>query len=183
MHKMLHDMKTRVDGVSIELTPEEASEALTKSLEGERHPIAKPFREERFKAVHPDKEKSLPKSQVRRFPSGAVRSDDRGRIRPDYISPYALEELAEHFSKAESEFGSDKFGTNYFKGIRPIDVQGSIARHYIRLMRGFYPYDPEVIREELRALASNCIMALHQIKIEEMGLYKEPFEKTEYIDK
>lgn len=125
-------------------------------------------------------EKSI---EVRRFPSGAIRSSDKGRLRPDYISPYALEELSAHFTKAEKDFGSDEDATNYWKGIRPIDVKSSISRHYLDLQKAFYPYNSENIREELRALACNCIMALHQIRIEELGLYKEPYEKTEYITK
>lgn len=119
--------------------------------------------------------------ELRRFKSGAVRSSDRGRIRPDYISPYALEEIAEHFTKAEKDFGSESDSTNYFLGIEPKDVKGSIARHYLDLMKGFAENDEEKIREELRALASNCIMALHQIRIQELGLYKEVYDKTEYI--
>jgi hypothetical protein len=120
---------------------------------------------------------------VRRFKSGAVRSDDRGRLRPDYISPYALEEIADHFTQAAKEFGADDFATNYFKGIEPIDVKGSISRHYIDLQKAFAEKDDNKVREELRAMACNCIMALHQIRIAELGLYVEEFDKTEYITK
>src|SRR5690606_33306936 len=104
-------------------------------------------------------------TEVRRFKSGAIRSSDRGRLRPDYISPYALEELAKHFTKNEREFGSDEDSTNYFKGIEAKDVKGSVARHYLDLMKGFHPYNEDVVREELRALACNCIMALHTYAI------------------
>lgn len=121
--------------------------------------------------------------QLRRFKSGAVRSDDRGRLRPDYISPYALEEIAEHFTQAAKEFGADDFATNYFKGIEPKDVKGSISRHYIDLQKAFAEKDDVKVREELRAMACNCIMALHQIRISELGLYVEEFDKTEYITK
>ena len=114
---------------------------------------------------------------MRRFPSGAVRSDDTGRIRPDYISPYALEEIAMHFTGAKNDFGA----TNYFKGIKPIDVLASIQRHSLDLHKSILENDSEVTRVELRALAANCIMALHQIVIEEKGLYTEPYDKIEYV--
>lgn len=119
--------------------------------------------------------------ELRRFKSGAVRSSDRGRLRPDYISPYALEEIAQHFTEAAKEFGSDDFATNYFKGVEPKDVKGSISRHYLDLQKAFAEKDNAKVREELRAIACNCIMALHQIRIEELGLYVEEFESTEYI--
>lgn len=141
------------------------------------------FVEEKTVEESPEQKELKPTVEVRRFPSGSIRSSDRGRLRPDYISPYALEEIAEHFTKAEKDFGSEEDATNYFKGIRPIDVKGSISRHYLDLQKAFYPYDSAKIREELRALACNCIMALHQISIEEKGLYTEPFDKTEYIQK
>jgi hypothetical protein len=114
---------------------------------------------------------------MRRFPSGAVRSDDTGRIRPDYISPYALEEIAMHFTGAKNDFGA----TNYFKGIKPEDVLASIQRHSLDLHKSILENDLEVTRVELRALAANCIMALHQIVIEEKGLYTEPYDKIEYV--
>ena len=117
--------------------------------------------------------------KIKRFPSGAVRSDDTGRIRPDYISPYALNEIAQHFTDAKNDFGA----TNYFKGIKPQDVLASIQRHYLDLHISMIEDNTEVIRLELRALAANCIMGLHQIVLEERGLYKEPFEKNEIIDK
>ena len=115
--------------------------------------------------------------KIRRFPSGAVRSDDTGRIRPDYISPYALNEIAQHFTDAKNDFGA----TNYFKGIKPQDVLASIQRHYLDLHISILENKSEVTRVELRALAANCIMALHQIVLEERGLYEEPYEKTELI--
>lgn len=114
---------------------------------------------------------------IRRFPSGAVRSDDRGRVRPDFLSPYALREVALHFTGNENDFGA----TNYFFGIKPGDVNPSISRHYLDLQEAFAENDKDRVREELRAIAANCIMALHQIVLEEKGLYKEVHEKTEYV--
>jgi RNase P subunit RPR2 len=135
------------------------------------------------KQVEREAEQLMKPKELRRFKSGAVRSSDRGRLRPDYISPYALEEIADHFTQAAKEFGADDFATNYFKGIEPIDVKGSISRHYIDLQKAFAEKDDTKVREELRAMACNCIMALHQIRIVELGLYVEKFDKTEYITK
>lgn len=116
--------------------------------------------------------------KIRRFPSGAVRSDDRGRIKPSYISPYALEEIAEHFGNNENDFGA----TNYFKGIKPGDIIDSVGRHYLDLQKALIERDNDQLRKDFRSLAANCIMALHQIVIEERGQYREIYEKTEYID-
>lgn len=116
---------------------------------------------------------------IRRFPSGAVRSDDRGRIKPSFISPYALEEIAKHFSNNENDFGA----TNYFKGIKPEDILDSVGRHYLDLHKAYIEGDKEQLRIDFRSLAANCIMALHQIVLEEKGLYKEIYDNTEYVKK
>lgn len=117
------------------------------------------------------------RKQIRRFESGAVRSDDRGRIKPSYISPYALEEIAEHFSNNENDFGA----TNYFKGIKPIHIIDSVGRHYLDLQKALIEGDKVQLRKDFRSLAANCIMALHQIVIEERGEYKEIYDKVEYV--
>lgn len=116
---------------------------------------------------------------IRRFPSGAVRSDDTGRIRPDFLSPYAIEEIAKHFTVAKNDFGA----TNYFMGIKIDDILPSISRHYLDLHKAIIEGNTELVREEVRAIAANCIMALHQIVIEEKGLYTEKYDKTELVDK
>lgn len=69
------------------------------------------------------------KKKIRRFPSGAVRSDDTGRERPDYISPYALKALGEHFAGNENDFGA----VNYWKGIPENEVIPSAYRHLLDL--------------------------------------------------
>lgn len=118
------------------------------------------------------------RKKIRRFASGAVRSDDTGRIRPDFISPYFEAELAEHFSNNENDFGA----TNYYKGIKPIDCLPSINRHHIDLKVAIMENDLRAVRIELRALAANCCIALHQIVLEEKGLYQEPYKITKLID-
>lgn len=118
------------------------------------------------------------KKKLRRFPSGAVRSDDTGRPRPDYISPYAIMALGEHFGGTnENDFGA----TNYYLGIKPVDCLGSMMRHYCELAIAIHQNDKEAIRSAVKAFAANGIMALHQVEIERLGLYKEIYEQTEII--
>lgn len=122
---------------------------------------------------------------VRRFPSGAVRSDDRGRERPSFISPYALKFLAQHFSANAAFFNSDDSAKNYFKGIKPIDVEDSLERHFLDFKFAMMPHkrDRNAIKKALVELMANCTMALHQIGMEEDGDYKEIYSQTEYIKK
>ena len=117
--------------------------------------------------------------KIRRFPSGAVRSDDTGRVRPDYLSPYAIKYIAECFSNNSNDFGV----TNYFLGIKPADIFPSLSRHYLDLHEALVEGKNDEIKREFASIAQNCIMALHQIIMEEKGLYKEVHEKTELIDK
>lgn len=122
--------------------------------------------------------------EIKRFPSGAVRSSDKGKIRVDFISPYALEQIAKHFSKNSDDFnGLEEFGTNYFKGIKPNDINQSLSRHWLTFQQALIENDCELVKEELTALGANVIMALHQIILEEKGLYKEEFEGIAYIEK
>jgi hypothetical protein len=116
--------------------------------------------------------------KIRRFPSGAVRSDDTGRIRPDYLSPYAIKYIADCFSQNSNDFGA----TNYFKGIKPEDIFPSLARHYLDLHEALIESNDKEVKREFASIAQNCIMALHQIIMEEKGLYKGIYEKTELID-
>jgi hypothetical protein len=117
--------------------------------------------------------------KIRRFPSGSVRSDDTGRVRPDYLSPYAIKYIAECFSNNSNDFGV----TNYFLGIKPEDIFPSLSRHYLDLHEALVEGKNDEIKREFASIAQNCIMALHQIIMEEKGLYKEVHEKTELIDK
>jgi hypothetical protein len=117
--------------------------------------------------------------KIRRFPSGAVRSDDTGRVRPDYLSPYAIKYIAECFSNNSNDFGV----TNYFLGIKPADIFPSLSRHYLDLHEALVEGKNDEIKREFASIAQNCIMALHQIIMEEKGLYKEVHEKTELTDK
>lgn len=116
--------------------------------------------------------------KIRRFESGAVRSDDTGRLRPDFISPYALAEIAKHFTGAKNDFGA----TNYYLGIKPKDIFPSITRHWLDLNIARVEGNKQLEREEYASIAANCIMALHQIVLEERGLYKEVYDSVELVD-
>lgn len=116
--------------------------------------------------------------KIRRFPSGAVRSDDTGRIRPDYISPYAEAEIAEHFTTAKNDFGP----TNYFLGIEPKDIYPSMKRHMLELGEGLMKNDKAMIRNALRSLGANSVMGLHQIVMEEKGEYVKRYDSTELVN-
>lgn len=116
--------------------------------------------------------------KIRRFPSGAVRSDDTGRIRPDYISPYAEAEIAEHFTTAKNDFGP----TNYFLGIEPKDIYPSMKRHMLELGEGLMNNDKAMVRNALRSLGANSVMGLHQIVMEERGEYVKRYKSTELVD-
>lgn len=130
------------------------------------------------------KEDVKPKQYLKQFPSGAVRSDSRGKLRVDFISPYALQLLAKHFSKNSDDFnGEEEFGVNYFRGITPIDINPSLTRHWLDVQIALTEGNKEQVKEELTALGANIIMALHQIVLEEKGLYKEEFEGITYIEK
>ena len=121
---------------------------------------------------------SAPKKMIRRFASGAVRSDDTGRIRPDYLSPYGLAEIAEHFTVAKNDFGP----TNYFRGIHPHEILPSVMRHMLEFQEGVMKGDRDMIRTALRSLGANAIMGLHQMVLEDKGEYVEVYDKTELVD-
>jgi hypothetical protein len=120
---------------------------------------------------------SSPK-KIRRFPSGAVRSDDTGRIRPDYISPYAEAEIADHFTTAKNDFGP----TNYFLGIEPVDIYPSMKRHMLELGEGLMKNDKAMVRNALRSLGANSVMGLHQIVMEEKGEYVKRYKSTDLVN-
>jgi hypothetical protein len=90
-----------------------------------------------------------------------------------------LKYIAECFSNNSNDFGA----TNYFKGIKPCDIFPSISRHYLDLHELIIEGKDEEVKREIASIAQNCIMALHQIIMEEKGLYKELYEKTELVDK
>jgi len=117
-------------------------------------------------------------TKLRRFPSGAVRSDDTGRERPDFISPYAEKAVGDHFAGNSNDFGA----VNYWKGIPEVEVLASIKRHFLDLQIAIYEGKTEDVRKNWQAITANCIMGLHTHEIIRLGLYKEVYDKTELVD-
>jgi len=108
--------------------------------------------------------------KIRRFPSGAVRSDDTGRARPDWVSAWAIEAIGQHLANNSNDFGA----TNYLLGIPIEECLASLMRHYCT-------YQKTKSKADLTALAFNAIAALHTACIKDDGTYKEIHEKTELI--
>lgn len=117
------------------------------------------------------------KKFIRRFPSGSVRSDNTGRERPDFISPYAMKAIGEHFSGNENDFGA----TNYWKGIPEINVVESLYRHLLDLQIALDTKNIELARKEWQAICANGIMGLHTHELIRLGKYVEVYENTELI--
>jgi hypothetical protein len=109
--------------------------------------------------------------KIRRFPSGAVRSDDTGRPRPDWVSALAIEALGEHLAGNANDFGA----TNYLKGIPVDECLASLMRHYCE-------YKKTGNFVDLRSLAFNAVAALHTACLIKDGDYKEVYPKTELVD-
>jgi hypothetical protein len=116
--------------------------------------------------------------KIRRFPSGAVRSSNEGRERPDFISPFALKAIGEYFAGFAGDFGQ----TNYFLGIPEDVVLESLNRHLLDLHIAILQDDKEAARTEWQAICTNGIMGLHTVEIKRLGMYKEVYDKTELID-
>lgn len=125
-----------------------------------------------------DKDKDKDKDKdLRRFPSGAVRSNDAGRMDPTLISPYALEALALHLTNNKNLF--DK--KNYWLGIPEEECMKSLQRHYIGYVQHDYEGDSEKAYVDLVSIAFNAIAALHTAEIKKRGIYTEPYTNTEII--
>jgi len=108
---------------------------------------------------------------VRRFETGATRSDDAGRYDPEgYLSPIALERFCEYMNKHQKQpDGSIRPSDNWQKGI-PIDAyMKGIWRHFMHLWirhRGYAVQDTmaaENREEDLCALLFNVQGMLHEI--------------------
>lgn len=110
--------------------------------------------------------------KIRRFPTGAIRSDNRGRERFDFISPLALKELAQFLATTENSFAQ----TNYFLGIPEEACLESLLRH-------INDFRINGKKEEAVALLFNAVALVHTIALRERGEYIERYDKTEYITK
>jgi len=118
------------------------------------------------------------KKKIRRFPTGAVRSNDAGRPDPTLISPYAMEELAMHLTENTNEFDPQ----NYWLGIPEEECLKSMLRHYISYQKHKMAGLSGEYETDLRAIAFNAMAALHTHALKKHGKYKEIYDRTELID-
>ena len=107
---------------------------------------------------------------IRLFPSGAIRSDNRGRERYDWISPLALKELAQYLSTTENSFASD----NYYKGITTEACVESMMRH-------LNDYRIDGNKKEAVGALFNALALVHTIVLKERGEYIEHRKETVYM--
>lgn len=115
---------------------------------------------------------------IRRFPTGAVRSNSQGRPRPDWISPYAIEEISMVMVDNANDFGA----ANYLLGIPEEACLESLSRHYGELNEAILiKKDMELARKIARSAGFNIIAMLHTMVLREKGLYNEIFDNTELV--
>jgi len=115
---------------------------------------------------------------IRRFPSGAVRSDETGRPRPDWISPYAIEEISKVLADNVNDFGA----MNYSLGIPETACLSSLMRHCLELQEAMLiKKDMGEAKIIARSVGFNIVALLHTMVLKEKGLYKEHFDKTELV--
>lgn len=122
--------------------------------------------------------------KIRRFPSGAVRSDNTGRPKPHWVSPYGIEEISMVLVDNQNDFGA----MNYTLGMPEEECLESLGRHYEECKEYWMLYrntnDPEFynkFRMSMRSAGFNVISALHTIVLKERGYYKEVYDKTELV--
>lgn len=127
--------------------------------------------EEHCDIISDDKAIKENERKIRRFPTGAIRSDNTGRERFDFISPLALKELAQFLSTTENAFAQ----VNYFLGIPEEACVESALRHI-----NDFRINGE--KEEAVALLFNAVALVHTIALKERGEYKEIYHKTELIN-
>lgn len=121
---------------------------------------------------------STPSKMIRRFKSGAVRGDNTGRVRPDWISPYAIDEISKVLIENANDFGA----CNYFLGIEETACLESMVRHVEELKEAILiKGDMEEARTIVRSVGFNAVAMLHTMVLKEKGLYKEHFDKTELV--
>lgn len=115
---------------------------------------------------------------IRRFPSGAVRSDSTGRPRPDWLSPYALTEISKVLVENENDFGA----CNYMLGLDETACLESLMRHTLELQEAILiNKDMNEAKIVARSVGFNVISLLHTIVLKEKGLYKKVFDKVDLV--
>jgi hypothetical protein len=115
-------------------------------------------------------EKKQTDRKIRVFESGAIRSDNTGRERFDFISPLALKELASYLSTTENAFAQ----TNYMKGIPEDACIESLLRH-------INDYQLNGKKSEAIALLFNAVALVHTIALKERGEYVKVQEGTKLV--
>ena len=69
-------------------------------------------------------------TMLREFPSGAKRDNNKGKIRPDLISPLMLKALGQVLAEGAEHYGE----RNWEKGIPQEVFKESASRHYLQWM-------------------------------------------------
>ena len=129
------------------------------------------YLKERFEVVEDEvNQEPINERYVRLFPSGAIRSDNRGRERYDFISPLALKELAQFLATTENSFVQ----TNYFKGIPEEACVESLLRH-------LNEYQLTGNKKDAVGALFNCLALVHTIALKERGEYVEYRKETIYM--
>ena len=108
--------------------------------------------------------------KIRLFPTGAIRSDNTGRERYDFISPLALKELAQFLATTENSFAQ----INYFLGIPEEACLESMLRH-------INDYRINGHKQEAVAMLFNAVALVHTIALRERNEYKEIYKETKLI--
>lgn len=98
--------------------------------------------------------------KVRVFETLAIRSDNTGRERYDFISPLALKELAQFLATTENSFVQ----TNYYLGINEDACMESLLRHA-------NDFRINGNKKEAVALLFNAVALVHTIALKERGEY------------
>jgi len=115
---------------------------------------------------------------IRRFKSGAVRSDNTGRPRPDWISPYAIEAISMRMVGVVNDFGA----ANYLNGIEEDACLESLVRHVGELQEAILiTKDKDAAKEAAQGVGFNIVAMLHTMVLKEKGLYVERFERDELV--
>ena len=89
----------------------------------------------------------------------AVRDSDRGKSRPDLVSPFALERIGNCLQKGAQKYGE----RNWAKGFPVSRSMVSLHRHLMKYMQG------DDSEDHLAAVAVNAIFVLHFEEMSKRG--------------
>lgn len=94
------------------------------------------------------------------FESGAVRDSDEGKPHPEYISPFAMERLAQWLTEGAKKYTA----RNWEKGLGIERCFSSMYRHLLKYQMGEHDED------HIAAIFCNCMMILHYEEMVRRGL-------------